>query len=96
MKLKFHLLSLLLGTAALTAQADDLTLFSCDFQTLEQSKSDLTTYELSGNTPTPLMQSIGYKQGTGWLFFMKDTNVSSNAYAACTSQFDPRERPTPG
>ena len=63
MKLKFHLLSLLLGTAALTAQADDLTLFSCDFQTLEQSKSDLTTYELSGNTPTPLMQSIGYKIG---------------------------------
>ena len=89
MKLKFHLLSLLLGTAALTAQADDLTLFSCDFQTLEQSKSDLTTYELSGNTPTRLMQSIGYKQGTGWLFFMKDTNVSSNAYAACTSQFAP-------
>lgn len=89
MKSKTLLLSLLLGSAALAAQADDITLFSCDFQTPELSKSSLSTYELSGNTPTRLMQSIGYKQGTGWLFFMKDTNVSANAYAACTSQFDP-------
>ena len=80
------------GTSSATFMPGNCDLFTCDFQDLNQTKARVSSYDLSGNTPTSAMQSVGFAAGKAWLFKLMDDYASTNYYAGSTSAFTPAGR----
>ena len=80
------------GTSSDAFMPGDCDLYICDFQDLNRTKTLVSCYDLSGNTPTADMQSVGFAVGKAWLLKLKDDYASTNYYAGCTSAFTPAGR----
>lgn len=68
---------------------EDDVLFSCDFQNTSLVRDLVTGYELTGQTYSSDMQSLGFNAENPWAFQLRDGALTTNMFAGTPSAFSP-------
>ena len=69
-------------------EGDDI-LFSCDFQNTSLVPDLVKGYELTGQTYSSAMQSLGFNAANPWAFQLRDGALTTNMFAGTPSSFSP-------